>query len=524
MSIESKLSYLFDTKEEIREAIQEKGVSVPSSTTFRAYADKIREIETGSAIPPEIELNLQEKTADPTGQEFEVYPDADYDALSKVIVTGEPNLKPENIAEGITIYGVTGTMQLKTSVGGNIPSAYQGYFEQARLLYPGDYEDLMILESDQAVSFGFMLDGFTVKSYNKTNTEFTASNWVYVAYNKKTGVWKLEDWSNSTSNGNSYINNIRYCSTPIYYNGQLIYPYVNSAPGEDHLEMSFEIMPAGPRVYYLGVYGYDIRVSWGDGTESAFDTTNPYSSIVHKYEDADGSTTYTITISGYVTQLILSSSGSSSSWTKMSGIVTRFLTPLSSSLVSVNGLLYDNSLVTSIPENLFEYCGELLANIANCFDNSHTLRTIPTGLFDPLVNLVRADYLFRNSTALRTVPNGLFVHSPNLNHFEHAFEYSGITTIPKNMLSNKVEGLRMESSFAGCLALTSISTGLLEEMMDAPGERFSSIIRLAENCTSIYTSIPPIWENDSLAEVPHSMAFSSCHNAANYANIPSDWR
>ena len=43
-TIESKLSYLLRTKEEIREAIIGKGVKVTAEDTFRSYADKIRSI------------------------------------------------------------------------------------------------------------------------------------------------------------------------------------------------------------------------------------------------------------------------------------------------------------------------------------------------------------------------------------------------------------------------------------------------------------------------------------------------
>ena len=43
-TIESKLSYLLRTKEEIREAIIGKGVNVAAEDTFRSYADKIRAI------------------------------------------------------------------------------------------------------------------------------------------------------------------------------------------------------------------------------------------------------------------------------------------------------------------------------------------------------------------------------------------------------------------------------------------------------------------------------------------------
>ena len=42
-----KLTYLQGTKDTIKNAIVAKGVEVPEGTTFRGYAEKIGEIQTG---------------------------------------------------------------------------------------------------------------------------------------------------------------------------------------------------------------------------------------------------------------------------------------------------------------------------------------------------------------------------------------------------------------------------------------------------------------------------------------------
>ena len=100
-NITEKLLYLAETKELIKEAIIEKGVDMDEDVTFREYAEYINEIEGG-------EIQLQAKTAMPTGKTFIVSPDSDYDGLSSVTVVGDANLKAENIAKDVTIYGVTG--------------------------------------------------------------------------------------------------------------------------------------------------------------------------------------------------------------------------------------------------------------------------------------------------------------------------------------------------------------------------------------------------------------------------------
>lgn len=54
-----------------------------------------------------IQPDLSAVTVTPTGEEFTVNPDGD--GFSSVTVEGDANLKAENIVDGVTIYGVTGS-------------------------------------------------------------------------------------------------------------------------------------------------------------------------------------------------------------------------------------------------------------------------------------------------------------------------------------------------------------------------------------------------------------------------------
>lgn len=104
------LEYLKETKEAIKEAIINKGVSVQDTDTFRSYAEKIDSIE-----PNNIEDLI---ITNPKVSAQSINPSSGYAGIKQVIINGvtsgiDENIKPENIKQGVTILDVTGNLNPK---------------------------------------------------------------------------------------------------------------------------------------------------------------------------------------------------------------------------------------------------------------------------------------------------------------------------------------------------------------------------------------------------------------------------
>ena len=123
-TISEKLAYMVESKEQMRQAIGEMGVSVPENTPFRQYAGKIKEI-TGDATATAANI-LSGKTAYVKGVKLtgtmpskgaQTYtPGTEDQTISSgrylsgaQTIKGDANLLPENIVSGKSIFGVEGS-------------------------------------------------------------------------------------------------------------------------------------------------------------------------------------------------------------------------------------------------------------------------------------------------------------------------------------------------------------------------------------------------------------------------------
>lgn len=193
-------------------------------------------------------VNLQDKTVTPTSYQQIITADSEYSGLDSVTVVGDNNLVPQNIAEGKTIFNVTGTAKVEEeeTFDLNTIDPYgieqilvddnynNGQYTSAIILLMTDTFDSIALKG--AVAYKTSDEKFYTSTYNTevthtwdrtkdtVNAEGVKTRWV-IFYNPNTGLYNANQyydviatiWDNNsdlTRYGSSYlyqkIRNVRY--------------------------------------------------------------------------------------------------------------------------------------------------------------------------------------------------------------------------------------------------------------------------------------------------------------------------
>lgn len=140
-------------------------------------------------------------------------------------------------------------------------------------------------------------------------------------------------------------------------------------------------------------------------------------------------------------------------------------TPLPVFVDGYCGSVLINSLLTSLPDNLFQYGGSI-KELVHTFDHS-SLVSVPEGLFNGLSKVTKAVHLFAYNNNLTTLPANLFSGMPEVTDLGYCLaNCTALTSVPEGLFDGVTKVTDMRNMFSYCTSLTSIPAGLFNGMTE----------------------------------------------------------
>lgn len=277
-------------------------------------------------------------------------------------------------------------------------------------------------------------------------------------------------------------------------------------------------------------------IDWGDGTTQTIGPEGSPSVRVGKTWTADIYTPHTVTITPTFSNIdlkqaagllaILTPFPSTMSWITDCedilggcGLLEYVHPALFSNMPNVTSFAkaFNNttSLVT-VPETLFQYT-PLVTTFEQCFFRS-AIEQPPNNLFSGNPLATNFQECFRRSS-VKSLPGGLFSRNVNATNFYECFyECTELETIGNGLFYYNLNALDFFMCFSGCTALTNVGTNMFQGSQESV--RFRAFMM---GCSSITSAVPALWNLFPNAQST-ALAFQGCTNAANYNQIPNDWK
>ena len=191
-------------------------------------------------------------------------------------------------------------------------------------------------------------------------------------------------------------------------------------------------------------------------------------------------------------------------WGKANARLCEVNTPLPVFVDGFCGSVFVGSLLTSLPNDLFQYGGSI-KELNYTFAYS-SLVTVPADLFSGMSKVTKASFLFRYSDKLATLPEGLFSGMPNVKSIYGLFDgCSALKSVPEGLFSGMTKVTELTALFRECRSLISIPSGLFNGMTE-----LTNLSYCFDYCTAL-TSIPEGLFSGMTKVTELTYCFRSCY-------------